>query len=457
MFEDELLAITTEYLDRLVGFRTSLDTDRDLSEHGKCAKFLIKELKESGFNTKVIRKNGRMSVIGFKGNPDGETFVYNGHYDVVKDSAKWNHFFIRKKKILGRSCYVGKGTNDMKGSISAMLAAIRVSSLKFVEERSMNRRIVIMLVPDEETGGLLGTRNCLNKLVKEGFIKPERTKVLVGEATDLDATTRRRGRYIFRLSLPYREPVHDGPKKIHFRGKSMHSGLFSIHRYKRGELRHPVFDIAHANQANELKGLYHVEAGSYENGKFLPSPTNVVPALAIGYLDKRKVSPDWLNSFMKFSFFLTRTEIKSKPSEYGISISCNRLSFSKNRAKLYIDIRIMNDNRDYICSQMIKIAGRAGIPAKDVSLIAFRNSLYSDGKWPYEIARLAERVLGHPIRRKRENLGQSDSHMFAAYGIPVIEMGTEGGNEHAPKEFVTMRSLVDLAQIYLSLINRYGY
>ncbi len=458
MYEDEIQATAADHLEKLVRFKTSLDLDKRLEWHKKCAEYLSKELRSNGMHVKILKKHGRRTVIGYKGDPTGNTFLYNGHYDVVKDSEDWNHFYLKKKMIKGRRCFVGKGTSDMKGSIAAMLTALDLSSLRFIEELSMNNRIVLMFVPDEETGGIKGTNYAIKKIISSGFIIPEKTRAIIGEASNLDTVTRRRGRYLFRVKVP-RPPNSTlvNCKVAKFRGHSFHAGLFSLHRYNLGDRKHPLFDLANKYVHGEIKGIQHIEIGNFEDGQFSPVPPNVIPAFGIALYNPTQKTQKWIDGFLRFAANLSKSDLHSKFSTFGISLSCNRLSFSERYVKLYIDLRIMNDNQEYVIKKIHKYAHEAGLDSRRIKLVSQRRSLYSDGKWPTEVAKLVEKVIGRPITRLRENTGQSDAHMLVSEGIPILELGVDGGNEHAPNEYVTIKSLGELSHVYLNILNRFSY
>jgi acetylornithine deacetylase/succinyl-diaminopimelate desuccinylase-like protein len=77
----------------------------------------------------------------------GPTLYLHGHYDVVLANHP-NQFepIIRNDRIEGR------GASDMKGSIAAMVYALNA-----LRPEKLKGRIELVLVPDEETGGTLGS------------------------------------------------------------------------------------------------------------------------------------------------------------------------------------------------------------------------------------------------------------------------------------------------------------
>ena len=52
---------------------------------------------------------------------------------------------------------------------------------------------------------------------------------------------------------------------------------------------------------------------------------------------------------------------------------------------------------------------------------------------------------------KRKSVG--DDNVLAQLNVPVITWGTEGGNEHSGNEFVSVKSLVRLSEMYKDLLN----
>lgn len=95
----------------------------------------------------------------------------HGHYDVVPAHSPEQFQPICKDHFL-----FGRGSGDMKGGIVAMLYAISV-----LQEMSanLNGRIVLTLVPDEETGGARGSQ----WLAREGLLGRDAIGMLLPEPT----------------------------------------------------------------------------------------------------------------------------------------------------------------------------------------------------------------------------------------------------------------------------------
>ena len=128
-------------------------------------KFLEKKLKKLGFKTKIIEfkeKNFKpvknlYARLGSK----GPNFCYAGHLDVVPpgNTSDWtvNPFkpFIRNGYLIGR------GANDMKGSIAAFVAAV---STFLNNSGKFNGSISMLIIGDEEGDAVNGTKKVVDYL-----------------------------------------------------------------------------------------------------------------------------------------------------------------------------------------------------------------------------------------------------------------------------------------------------
>jgi len=130
---------------------------------------------------------------------NGQRSVYfHGHYDVVPAQSAEQFQPYRKEHFL-----FGRGSCDMKGGIVATLYAILA-----IRECGLqpNGRIVLTLVPDEETGGSRGSA----WLAHEGLLGQNRIAMFLPEPTSGVVWNANRGA----ISL-----------RVRVRGKSAHVGL----------------------------------------------------------------------------------------------------------------------------------------------------------------------------------------------------------------------------------------
>jgi len=169
--EDEMAALLAE----LVAIPTENPPGKN---YRACANLLEIRLRESGLDC------GRLAPLDSNKNPGdapaclqasygrGERVLYfHGHYDVVPAQSSEQFQPSRKEHFL-----FGRGSCDMKGGIVAMLYAIR--ALKEIGAE-LNGRIIVTLVPNEETGGEGGSA----WLAREGLLGRDGVGMLLAEPT----------------------------------------------------------------------------------------------------------------------------------------------------------------------------------------------------------------------------------------------------------------------------------
>ncbi len=123
-------------------------------------------------------RNMPVLAATLRGSGKGRSLILNGHYDVVPigliDNWKHDPFKgeIEDEKIFGR------GTNDMKGGITAMIHAVKLIKQAGVD---LKGDLIIQTVPDEEATSMGTLSCCLKGYTADAAIIPEPTdmKVLV--------------------------------------------------------------------------------------------------------------------------------------------------------------------------------------------------------------------------------------------------------------------------------------
>jgi len=115
----------------------------------ECARVLARLLRSMGLKPEQPRAAAKHCLTAFCGKGK-RTLYFHGHYDVVP-AAHDSQFRPR----VNRGCLFGRGAADMKGGLVAMLFAVKV--LEDLGVR-LDGRIGLVFVPDEETGGALGSR-----------------------------------------------------------------------------------------------------------------------------------------------------------------------------------------------------------------------------------------------------------------------------------------------------------
>src|ERR1700694_4755761 len=170
-----------------------------------CAELLEIRMNEFGLNCE------RLAPGDSKAEPDrapaslqatyghGDSAIYfHGHYDVVPAQSPEQFRPVPKEHFM-----FGRGSGDMKGGIVAMLYAIRALQETGAE---LKGRIVLTLVPNEETGGEGGSA----WLAREGLLGRGGVGMLLAEPTSGVIWNANRGA----ISL-----------RVRVLGKSAHVGL----------------------------------------------------------------------------------------------------------------------------------------------------------------------------------------------------------------------------------------
>lgn len=148
---------------------------------------LVKKLKdiyeEIGFDDVFIDEYGSITAC-IKGKNPGPKVLFDAHIDTVPvtDPSKWKHrpfgAEIEDGKIYGR------GTSDMKGALSAMIAAVGSFSRKL--KKNFNGEIYISGVVHEECFEGVAARKISQR------VNPD--IVIIGEASNLNVKCGQRGR-----------------------------------------------------------------------------------------------------------------------------------------------------------------------------------------------------------------------------------------------------------------------
>ncbi|MDF2674534.1 MAG: peptidase [Clostridiales bacterium] len=152
-------------------------------EEGKLAKRLKEIYIELGFDEVFIDEYGSI-ITCIRGENPGTKILFDAHIDTVPvtDPSKWKHnpfgAEIEDGKIYGR------GTSDMKGALSAMIAATKSFLEKY--KKNFNGEIYIAGVVHEECFEGVAARKISQR------VNPD--IVIIGEASNLNIKCGQRGR-----------------------------------------------------------------------------------------------------------------------------------------------------------------------------------------------------------------------------------------------------------------------
>ena len=229
--------------------------------YGPCVALLESTLARLGFPFERIEipspsEAPRVAVRAWLGQ-HGPSLCFHGHYDVVPAAAARQF----EPRIEGDTLF-GRGSSDMKSGLVAMLFAAKALRTAGVALRG---RLVLLFVPDEETGGAFGT----GALAAAGLLPNDAVGMLLPEPTSGVVWNANRGAITLEVTVRGRAAhvalQHQGTNAVE-RALPLLARLFEVKR-----------ELAASNGSILLVGG-RVDAGSN---------FNVVPAECRFTLDRR--------------------------------------------------------------------------------------------------------------------------------------------------------------------------
>ena len=291
------------------------------------------------------------------------------------------------KPVVRKANLHGRGAADMKGGIAAMAFAIRALGASGFEPKG---RLVSVSVPDEETSGPRGTV----ALAKAGFIEHDAIGMLTMEPTGGVVWNANRGVISLRVSVRGK-PAHVG---LHFRGRNAFRGMLTV-----------------AGMLADLEG----EVSQRRTG------FNIRPEAA------------------RRSVLLLGGELAGG---HNFNVVPDRVSFT-------LDRRINpEEDLDVERGRLLAVVeeARARGVACDVDVMQEGRSAATDADGALGRA-LASSIRGATQSRVPFELcpGVLETRHYAALAIPAMAYGPGLLSvSHGPNEFVSVRKLVQCAEVY---------
>lgn len=291
------------------------------------------------------------------------------------------------KPVVRKSNLHGRGSADMKGGIAAMAFAIRALAKCGFEPKG---RIISVSVPDEETSGPRGTV----ALANAGFVERDAIGMLTMEPTGGVVWNANRGVISMRISV-HGKPAHVG---LHFRGRNAFRGMLTI-----------------AGMLAELEGEVSQRRTAF---RINPEAARKSILLLGGELaggHNFNVVPD------RVSFTLDR---RTNPEENFDDERSRLLEIVQNARELGVacDVEIMQEGRP-AATKSASPLGRA----------------------------LGASIRGATGRATSFELcpGVLETRHYATLGVPSMAYGPGLLSlSHGPNEFVSIRKLVQCAEVY---------
>jgi succinyl-diaminopimelate desuccinylase len=380
--EDEMAAMLAE----LVAIPTENPPGKN---YGLCAELLERQMCETGLKCERFspaglieaRRDAPVCLIGSYGQGD-RSLYFHGHYDVVPAQSAAQFQPVRKEHFL-----FGRGSCDMKGGIVAMLYAIRALKQIGVE---LNGRIVLTLVPNEETGGQGGSA----WLAQQGLLGCNGIGMLLAEPTSGVAWNANRGAISLRVQI-FGKSAHVG---LQHHGENaferMHRVVERLQQLKcEVEQRTTRLAIGTEQARNSILMLGGQSAGG--------TNFNVVPEKCWFTIDRRINPEEDLDA--------------EKASLLGVLEGCRRDGIP-------LEWEILQEGRSAFCSENSLIGETLSC---SITTIA--------GKAP----------------RFEMCPGLLETRFYAAQGIPAYAYGPGLLSvAHGPNEYVDLRKVIDCAAIY---------
>lgn len=254
----------------------------------KCMKVIASKLKEVGLKSEIIEvpvdanpKGGtappkekyhpRYCLLSFYG--EGERILYfHGHCDVVPaaDDAQF-YPYVKNGNLYGR------GASDMKGGITSMIYAIKAVKEIGLE---LEGKIGLTIVPDEETGGVMGSQY----LAKRGLLGKDGIGMITAEPTSGIIWNANRGAISLNI-LVKGTPAHVA---LHYEGVNAFEQMINLvgaltRLKKKVEARKTSFPI----QPEEARHSILLIGGRCQGG----TNFNVVPSECAFTVDRR-INPE---------------------------------------------------------------------------------------------------------------------------------------------------------------------
>lgn len=365
---------------RLVAIPTENPPGRS---YGECVELLKTELKNLGLPSEVIDVPGggeHPRYVLLSGIGSGSTVFLHGHYDVVPANRAGQF-----DPIIASGRIEARGASDMKGGIAAMVYA-----LSALQSEDLPGRVELVLVPDEETGGNLGS----GYLFRSKRLGRDGIGAIIGEPTSGVVWNASRGALTLRVGI---------------KGRSAHVGL----QHKGRNAFEGALPILYALQEMKAKVEKHRTAFGIEPEE---------AAHSILMLGGEVVGGHQFNTVPEhFSFTVER---RFNPEE--------ELEVERKRLFEVID-RASPDNVDV----EVNVIQEGGSYATDV-----------DGELSRALVESIEEVTG---KRPPFELcpGLLEVRFYAQRRVPALAYGPGLLSvSHGPDEYVEVARLVECAEIY---------
>jgi putative selenium metabolism hydrolase len=281
--------MTAERSKQLIALCQALIQSQSYSGHEDGVVNRMKQAFEQwGFDEVIVDSYG--SVLGrIQGNRPGKVMLLDGHIDTVPvpDESRWTHKPFGGELVDGK--IYGRGTSDMKGSVSAMMAAVAFFA-KDTRRDFAGEIYVSGVVYEESFEGVVARK--ISERIRPDY-------VVIGESSELNLKRGQRGRAEVVVET-FGKPAHTA---------NPHAGINAV--YKMAELIREIGKLEAPSHPTMGKGILELT-----DIKSSPYPgASVVPDCCRATYDRRLLVGETQESVLKPLLALMR-EMKSKDPQF---------------------------------------------------------------------------------------------------------------------------------------------
>ena len=372
----------------------------------------VRGFKEGKVYLKGRDYTNRDNLVGLVGKGKSKTLIFNGHMDTVPSHIfRWTKTKPFEPKLIDGKIY-GLGTCDMKGGIISSIFALKaILDLNI----SIEGKVIIESVVDEEFGGGNGTLSCVKKGYEGDFAiitEPSSMNICVSNVSSKALDIKIAGC----KGLTYIGSKTEGADSILIAARLINA-LKDYEDYLNSmKYKYKIYK----DMEKPIKFLFSdIKAGEIDPNRVLTTPEECLLRV---YLENYPDVDEDKFTNMILSFLKRYSDIGKYIENKSIVIQTSRVCEGKHRFIEGGDFNLdVDDNKEFI------------------------NKIIENGE------KLANRELGVSAM-----LGGTDFFAFSNYSnTPVIVLGPGGGNCHAADEYVNLEDLWDLSKIYAGLIYDY--
>ena len=375
---------------RIVELAKELIKIPSVSGEEKAVAYRAKELfEESGLDVELRGPEGRPVVVSTVNPLASRLLVFNGHIDTVPiaDPKVWTKDPY-DPVVEGNNLY-GRGSCDMKAACGVI-----IHTMEILNKLGLDHAFQAQLVPDEERGGVHGTRLLLDEMERDLLRRPD--YVVIGEKSNLNIRIAERGSFRF---------------SIKFKGRAAHTcnaragGINAIAKASKGVLAlEKHIDKFHPFIGHPVLSVNAIQAGTV---------MNQVPAECTITIDRRLIIGETPES--------VAAEVKEALDEAGEGDSDWSWEL------------VADKNEDG----------------------SYRYSPPSVTNPETELGKAFFKAVPTALEKEPELFvawaGGTDGRFYRYAGIQTIGFGPDGAGAHGPDEHVYIDTLVQQAKVYIVL------